>query len=152
MATEYTWHGDVDVDTPSLRAFIAAATAGEQHEDGTVFLHGMYVMASHVQPEDANPAMSLFGFEDRFRATFRLSPPVDEQTTWHVEALMAHTVIAFAAKAGGNGVLLFNGEQAVIQYVGGVVVFDADWEWDENPETAPLLSQFPSRILPQPLL
>lgn len=153
MAIEYDWYGDAEIDTPSLRAFIVTATAGEQHEDGTVFLPGMYVTGGHVEPDDANPAIALFGFEDRFRGTFRLSKQADEPAQQHAEALMAHTLIAFATQVGGHGVLLFNGEENVLQYGDGAVTFGAEWEeWAENPETAPLLTQFPSRILPQPLL
>ena len=36
---------------------------------------------------------------------------------------------------------------------GRPITFGAEWEdWAENPEVAPLLTQFPSRVLPQPLL
>jgi hypothetical protein len=154
MAIEYDWYGDAGIDSDALRAFIATATGGHQNAEGTVFVTGMYVMASHTAGEDErNPAIALFGFEDRFSATFRLSPQIDDETTAHVEALMAHTLIAFATQVGGHGVLLFNGEDNVLQYGDGEVTFGAEWdEWAENPETAPLLTRFPSRVLPQPLL
>jgi hypothetical protein len=97
--------------------------------------------------------MRLFGFDDRFGATFRYSSRADQATTAHAAALMVHTVIAFALQHGGRGVLLFNGETAVLQYDGTDVVLDAEWEdWSENGEVAPLLNQFASRVLPQPLL
>jgi hypothetical protein len=153
MATEYTWYGDAEIDTDSLRAFIATATAGEQHADGTIFLPGMYVTAARAEGDDVNPAVALFGFGERFRATFRLSRQAGEPAQQHATALMAHTLIAFATTVGGNGVLLFNGEDNVLQYSGGTVTFGAEWEdWAENPETAGLLTQFPSQVLPQPLL
>lgn len=152
MAEEYTWHGDADIETDGLRRFITVATGGEQHEDGTIFVPGMYVTAYRVADEEANPAMELFGFGDRFRATFRYSSRADEATTAHAAALMVHTVIAFWSRFGGHGVLLFNGETAVLQY-GDTLILDADWEdWSENSEVAPLLSQFPNQVLPQPLL
>jgi hypothetical protein len=66
---------------------------------------------------------------------------------------MVHVLIAFAQSRDGTGVLLHNGERAVLQYGKDGVVFDADWEdWTENGEVAPLLTQFASRTLPQPLL
>ncbi|WP_433385443.1 SitI3 family protein [Actinoplanes sp. CA-142083] len=153
MATEYTWYGDADVDTDSLRAFIATTTGGEQHADGTVFFPGMYVSSARAEGDDVNPAVELFGFKERFSATFRLSKQADEPAQQHATALMAHTLIAFATRFGGHGVLLFNGEDNILQYGEGTVTFGAEWEdWAENPETAPLLTQFPSRVLPQPLL
>ncbi|GAA2647939.1 SitI3 family protein [Paractinoplanes durhamensis] len=153
MAVEYTWYGDSELDTPTLRAFIAMATGGDQHKDGTVFLPGMYVSSLGVLDDEANPAMSLFGFEDRIRATFRFSARADTPTTEHAAALMVRTVIAFASRFGGRGVLLFNGEIAVLQYDDDGVVLASDWEeWPENSEIAPLLTQFPSRVLAQPLL
>jgi hypothetical protein len=153
MADEYDWHGDAAVDTSGLRQFIADATGGELHDDGTTFLPGMYVTARHVVGDEVNPSMSRFGFDDRFGATFRFSARADRATTMHAAALMVHTVIAFALRHGGRGVLLFNGETAVLQYEDGDVVFDADWEdWSENSEIAPLITQFASRVLPQPLL
>lgn len=153
MADEYTWHGDADVDSPSLRQFIADTTGGEQHQDGTIFLPGMYVTARHVVGDDINPAVGLFGFDDHFRATFRYSSRADQATTAHAVALMVHAVIAFWSRYGGHGVLLFNGEMAVLQYGEGDMVLAADWDdWSENSEVAPLLTQFSSRVLPQPLL
>jgi hypothetical protein len=153
MADEYDWRGDAAVDASELRQFVADATGGELHDDGTIFLPGMYVSARQAVGNDANPAMRLFGFDDRFGVTFRFSSRADPATTEHAASLMVHAVIAFAARHGGRGVLLFNGELAVLQYEHGDVVFDADWDdWSENKEIAPLKSRFAMRVLPQPLL
>jgi len=153
VALEYDWSGDTEVDTAALRTFIATATGGQQAPDGTVFLDGMYVTASAGSEDDVNEAMRLFGFEDRFWATFRFANLADEATSDHNTALMVHVLISFAQTHGGSGVLLHNGERAVLQYGKDGVVFDAEWEdWTENHEVAPLLTQFASRTLPQPLL
>jgi hypothetical protein len=153
MALEYDWSGNADVDTAALREFIATATAGRQSPDGTVFLDGMYVTARAVSGDDANPAIRLFGFDERFTATFRFSNTADTATADHNTALMVHVFIAFAQRHGGSGVLLYNGEEAVLQYDEAGIVFAEDWEdWTENGEVAPMLTQFTSRVLPQPLL
>jgi hypothetical protein len=153
VAIEYDWSGDADVDIATLRAFIATATGGEQHPDGTVFLDGMYVMARTPSGDDVNSAIALFGFDERFSATFRFSNGADTATTERNTALMVHVLIAFAQSHGGSGVLLFNGEEAVLQYGKEGIAFASDWEdWSENSEVAPLLTQFGSRVLPQPLL
>jgi hypothetical protein len=153
VAIEFDWSGDTDLDTAELRAFITAVTAGDQHPDGTVFLDGMYVMARAVTGDDVNPAISLFGFDERFTATFRFANLADESTAEHNTALMVHVLISFSQAHGGNGVLLYNGEEAVLQYGEEGVVFNAEWDdWADNGEVAPLLDQFASRVLPQPLL
>ncbi|WP_067497488.1 SitI3 family protein [Actinoplanes sp. TFC3] len=153
MAEEYDWRGDTAVDVSDLRRFIAAATGGELRDDDTIFLPGMYVTSRQPAGDEVNPAMRLFGFDDRFSATFRFSSRVDQKTSAHAASLMVHAVIAFALQREGRGVLLFNGETAVLQYDGSDVVLDAEWEdWSENSEIAPLLTQFATQVLPQPLL
>src|SRR3954451_23536711 len=101
VALEYDWSGDTEVDTAALRAFIATVTGGRQASDGTVFLDGMYVTARADSEDDVNPAMRLFGFEDRFWATFRFANLADEATSEHNTALMVHVLIAFAQRRGG---------------------------------------------------
>jgi hypothetical protein len=153
MAIEFDWDGDADVDTATLQGFVLAAISGAQQPDGTVFRDGLQVYAKHVSGDDVNPATALFGFDQRFRVTFRFANLADPETTEHNIALMVHVLIAFVQRYGGKGVLLFNGDEAVLQYDDNGIVFDAEWEdWTENREVAPLLSQFASRVLPQPLL
>jgi hypothetical protein len=152
VATEFDWYGDADVDIATLRAFVVAAIGGRQYLDGTVHRDGMYVMPT-VGSEDDDEVIPLFGFEERLSATFRFANLADATTTEHNMALMVHLIIAFAQSHGGSGVLLYNGERAVLQYGKDGVVFDSDWaDWTDNPEVAPLLGQFTSRQLVQPLL
>ena len=153
MALEYDWSGDTDLDTTALRAFIAAETVGTQSSDGTVFLNGMYIAANAVSGDDVNPAIKLFGFDERFTATFRLANSADEATADHNTALMVHVLIRFAQQHGGSGILLHNGDEAIMQYGDTGIAFDEGWEdWTENSEVAPMLTQFAIRVLPQPLL
>jgi hypothetical protein len=153
MAIEFDWSGDAAVSRETMRTFIATATGGDQHPDGTVFVDGMYVTARAGSDHDVNPAIALFGFDERFSATFRFANLATRATTEHNTALMAHVVISFFQSFGGSGVLLYNGDVAVLQYGEDGIVFAADWEdWTDNSETAPLLVQFASRVLPQPLL
>jgi hypothetical protein len=153
MAVEFTWYGDTDVDTATLRGFVVNTVGGVQQSDGTVLRDGLFVSARRVVGDEVNPDTALFGFDQRFRATFRFANLADAATTEHNTALMVHTLIAFAQRYGGSGVLLYNGEEAVLQYGPDGIVFASDWEdWTENGEVAPLLDQFASRTLPQPLL
>jgi hypothetical protein len=153
MAIEFDWAGDANVDTPTLRDFVATAIAGRQHPDGTVFVDGMSITARAVSGDDVNPTIALFGFVQRFRARFRFANLAEEWTAEHNTALMVQVLITFTRRHGGSGVLLFNGDENVLQYDPDGVVFSSDWEdWTENGEVAPLLARFASRVLPQPLL
>jgi hypothetical protein len=153
MAVEFTWYGDADVETNTLREFLVSTVGGAQQPDGTVVTDGLSISARRVVGDEVDPDTALFGFEQRLRATFRFANLAAAATTEHNIALMVHTLIAFAQRHGGSGVLLFNGERAVLQYAPDSIVFDSDWEdWAENGEVAPLLTQFASRVLPQPFL
>jgi len=153
MAIEYDWRGSADIDTSTLRDFIATAVGGAQQPDGTVFREGLQVFARGVSGDDVDSTTALFGFDERFAATFRFANLATAATTEHNTALMVHVLIVFAQSHGGKGVLLFNGEEAVLEYGDDGIVFASDWEdWSENSEVAPLLTQFASRVLPQPLL
>ncbi|MFC7277082.1 SitI3 family protein [Paractinoplanes rhizophilus] len=149
MAIEYTYYSAADLTTEALRSQVAAVLGGTVTEDGTVVRDGLQTTAYHADPGDEAVAPGLFGFRHRITVRFRFSA-VHREFEEHNTALMASVVIGLA---GADGVLLFNGEEAVIQVTGGAVIFNAEWDdWAENPETAPLLTQFPSRVLPQPLL
>ncbi|MEU4216894.1 hypothetical protein [Actinoplanes sp. NPDC026623] len=55
--------------------------------------------------------------------------------------------------AYAEGVLLFNGEEAVLQTSGGEATFAAGWEdWDDMPEVAALKQENKVAPLAQPLL
>jgi hypothetical protein len=153
MAIEYSLASEADVDTQDLQDFMVAAIGGEKGPDGTVFRDGMYVMAHRLAEGEENSAMQLFGIQHRVSATFRLANLADEATRNHNTALMVGAVLAFFHRYAGRGVLLFNGEVAILQRLTGEIVFDREWEdWFENDEVTPLLDGYPIRPLPQPLL
>lgn len=148
MAIEYTYYGAADLDTDDLRSKAAATLGATLSPDGSMFRDGLWVNAYRVGAADVAKAADLFGFEHRVTITFRFSslrPDSEEHNT----ALMVGVVLALS---GTDGVLLFNGEEAVMQASGGEVVFAAGWEdWDE-PEVAALVRNHRVAPLAQPLL
>ena len=63
---------------------------------------------------------------------------------------MVGTVLSMA---DADGVLLFNGEEAVVQVSDGEVTFAAGWiDWDDMPEVVALRSGHRVSPLAQPLL
>jgi hypothetical protein len=148
VAIEYTYYGAADLDTEDLRSTVAATLGAAPSPDGSMFRDGLWVNAYRVEASDVAKAPSLFGFQHRVTITFRFSsvrPELEEHNT----ALMVGVILALS---GTDGVLLFNGEEAVMQVSGGEVIFAAGWEdWDE-PEVAALVRNHRVEQLAQPLL
>lgn len=114
-----------------------------------MFRDGLWVTAHRVEPGEEATAPDLFGFPHRVTARFRFSstqPELEEHNT----ALMVGAVLSLGL---ADGVLLFNGEEAVVQTSGGEVTFAAGWEdWDDMPEVVALIREHRVRPLAQPLL
>jgi hypothetical protein len=66
---------------------------------------------------------------------------------------MVEAVLAFFDAYPGRGVLLFNGEEAILQRLGDGIEFGSDWDdWLELPEVTPIVARHSLRRLGQPLL
>jgi hypothetical protein len=148
VAIEYTYYGAADLDTDHLRSTVAATLGAALSPDGSMFRDGLWVNAYRVEAADVATAPALFGFQHRVTITFRFSsvrPNLEEHNT----ALMVGAVLALSS---ADGVLLFNGEEAVMQASGGEVVFAAGWEDWDAPEVAALVRNHRVASLAQPLL
>jgi hypothetical protein len=150
MAIEYTYYSAVEQDSASLRARVGSTLdARLSPDDGSVVREGLWAVAYRVEPGDEATAPGRFGFPHRATVSFRLSS-THRELEEHNTALMVGTVLSLAA---GDGVLLFNGEEAVIRISGGEVTFAAGWEdWDDMPEVVALRREHPVAPLAQPLL
>jgi hypothetical protein len=66
---------------------------------------------------------------------------------------MVGAVLTIVNRTRADSVLLFNGEEAILQSVEGEVIFAEDWEgWEDYPEAAALKAGQRVARLPQPLL
>lgn len=148
MAIEYTYYGAADLHTDSLRSTVAATLGATLSPDGSMTRDGLWVVAYRVENDDVARAAALFGFAHRVTVDFRLSSTrrdLEPQNT----ALMVGVVLSLS---GSDGVLLFNGEEAVMQTTAGEVTFAAGWaDWDDMPEVAALRRDHKIAPLPQPL-
>jgi hypothetical protein len=153
MALEYIFHSAADATPEDFRSVIAAAVGGAVAADGTIFLEGMYVIVYSADPTEAQATTRLFGFDHRISALFRFSNLSSPATARHNTVLMVVAVLSVFDRFAQPGVLLFNGEQAVLQKLDGGVVFDEDWEdWSEVDEVTPFVAAHTRRRLAQPLL
>jgi hypothetical protein len=153
MAIEYTLQSDADVPTDDMHRFFAAAIEGEPAPDGTVFRPGMYVTAYRAPDDERDGTTHLFGFDHRTTATFRFSNLADSATDDQNTAVMVSAVLSFHSHFKGCGVLLFNGDVAVIQWSPDGVFFDSEWEdWSLVEPVLPLISGHQVQRLAQPLL
>ena len=66
---------------------------------------------------------------------------------------MSSATIGFFRQYQADGVLLFNGEEVVVQRLHGEVALNSEWEeWAELDELRPAVAAYSFRALPQPLL
>ncbi|MFC7533856.1 SitI3 family protein [Actinoplanes sp. GCM10030250] len=153
MALEFDMQSDADISTADFRSFLAAAVEGEHSQDGTIFRPDMYVMAGRVTPDTEDPTTELFGFRERISATYRFANLAEASARDHNIAVMVSSILAFAERYTSRGVLLYNGDIAVIQWAPDEVVFHSEWEdWSELEEVIPLIAGHVMRPLPQPLI
>ncbi|MEV4642163.1 SitI3 family protein [Actinoplanes sp. NPDC049548] len=152
MATEYTYYSAADLTTEELRSALTAALGGSLASDGTVVREGLSAWAHRVEPGDEAAAPRLFRFPHRLTCRFRFSATRRELEE-HNTALMVGAFLAITDRTGADSVLLFNGEEAVLQSVGGEAVFASNWEdWDTLPEVSALRTGRRVAQLSQPLL
>jgi hypothetical protein len=152
VALEYRFYGSADVSTEELLAFVASTTGG--------FVTDNYVRRDHLditpyreEPGEEASAPALFGFVHRATMSFRISNRASSHQRDEAVVLMVRTVLQVFARYDGAGVLLFNGEEVVLQRLNGGVVVDSKWEdLADIPELAALVSGLEVAPLPQPLL
>ena len=153
MSLFFTFYGEADVPTDDLLQLIVAAVGGSRGDHDTVFVPGMNVTAHRVDEDEDDSTGRYFGFRERITATFTFDNLSSEAATEHNTALMAVAVLAIFDRCPGRGVLLFNGERAVLGRLSDVVVFDSDWDdWAEMSEVLPLVAANELGKLPQPLI
>jgi hypothetical protein len=152
LATEYTFEGSANVSVEELRSFMAAVTGGFI-TDNYVRSDFLDITPLEVEPGDESPIGALLGFVDRISIVFRISNRADSHQRDEAVVLMVRTVLQLFDRYPSEGVLLFNGEQVVLQRLNGRVVVDSKWEeLADIPELAALVAALEVAPLPQPLL
>ncbi|MFI7601396.1 SitI3 family protein [Actinoplanes sp. NPDC049681] len=149
---EYTYYSAADLTTDELRTAVTAALDGSATPDGSIMREGLSASAYHIDPDGEATAPQRFGFVHRVTCLFRFSSTRRELEE-HNTALMVGAFLEIADRTGADSVLLFNGEEAVLQSRDGEVIFSADWEdWEILPELSALTSGRRVAQLAQPLL
>ena len=150
MALEYVLYGAADLTTSELRSLLHSAVGGTIAADGTIERDDLSIAGWRETPDEEADTEQPFGFRDRVTVFFRFDKRPEAQD--HATAVMIHAVLSLLERTGGDSVLLFNGEDAVLRTVNGQAIFDADRdEWD-YPEAAALREGHRVARLPQPLL
>jgi len=160
MAVEYRLYSAADLSGDALASFMADALGGTVIDDSPdhgglrrVVRDGLDVTAYRVIPGDEAYAAGVFNFPHRITAAFRFSNRASEQVRAVNVVLMVRAVLSLFDAYPGDGVLLFNGEEVVLQKLSGQVSLNSDWEeWADIPELRPLGEGRDIRPLPQPLL
>ncbi|GAA1817489.1 hypothetical protein HC028_21095 [Planosporangium flavigriseum] len=153
MAMEYRLYGAADMTTEEIFSFMADAIDGSVSPEGFAQREGMTVTAYRVDSGEEASAAGLFGFPHHVTATFRFSNTAPSQVRERNTALMIEAVLRFFDRYPGDGVLLFNGEEVVLQRLAGDLALDRDWEdWTDVPGMSEVIAGREQRLLPQPLL
>jgi hypothetical protein len=149
---EYRFYGSADVSTGELMSFFADVTGGFI-TDNYVRRDFLDITPYREESGEEASAPALFGFVHRVTMAFRISNRADADQRDEAVVLMVRTVLQFFDRYPGEGVLLFNGEQVVLQRLNGGVVVDSKWEeLADIPELAALVAGLEVAPLPQPLL
>ncbi|MCU7722808.1 SitI3 family protein [Actinoplanes sp. KI2] len=151
MALEYVYYGAADLGAGELHSMLAGLLDGTVVDDITVERDGLSVASWRETPGEEARAASLFGFTHRITAIFRfqnLRRELEDQNT----AVMIGCVLGILQRTGADGVLLFNGEEAVLRCVDGKAVFSDDWDWGDSAEVTAIRSGHRVARLVQPLL
>ena len=154
MSLFYTFYGAADAIPAEFRTLIAETVGAREVSADTVIRDGMNVTVHRVAEDDPEDSTGkYFGFTEHISATFtfdNLAPP--EERDGNVVRMVA-AVLAVLEAWHGPGVLLHNGERAVLQRLDDGIEFDSGWdEWAEIDGVAPLMSAHVTRRLGQPLL
>jgi hypothetical protein len=152
MALEYTYYSAARLTTVELRSLVASWLAGSLMPDGEIVREGLRAFAHGTEADEEAAAPALFGFSHGVAVRFRFAAN-REDLREHNTALMVGVVLAIADRTRADSVLLFNGEEAILQVTGGEVIFSDDWEdWEGAPEAVALKAGHRVGHLAQPLL
>jgi hypothetical protein len=151
VALEYVYYGAADLEDDELHSMLAELVGGKLTDDITVERDGLSVASWRELPGEETETASLFGFVHRITANFRFQN-LRRELEDHNTAVMIGCVLGILQRTGADGVLLFNGEEAVLRCVDGEAVFSDDWDWGDSPEAAAIRSGHRVARLMQPLL
>jgi hypothetical protein len=119
---------------------------------------GMDITTYAVSPVDEDQAeeedwhAAKLGFWRRSIADFRVRGVAsleDKLAGWEV---MLNAVIAFVRKYPGEAALVFNGEEILMRYREGEIMFDTSEYFDEELSLATIVSRHRQEQLEQPLM
>jgi hypothetical protein len=153
MALEYVFYSSANLTVAEFHAFVADAADGEVGR-GFVESGALQVTALREDLSDQGPIAALLGFVNRITATYRLSSRAEEPERDQGTLAMIRSLLAVHQRYVGDGVLLYNDDRVILQWLGGgPVVLDEDWaDWTDVAGMADLVQGLLQTRLPQPLL
>ncbi|WP_328459371.1 SitI3 family protein [Actinoplanes sp. NBC_00393] len=140
MAIEYTYYGAAALGTEALQNLLFTAIGGQPAAHGWLVHDGLTIAPFHVDPGEEAIAAKRLGFAHRVTVCFRF-PSAHMGLQAPNIALMVRAVLSIFEQTGADGVLLFNGEEAVLRCVDGEVLASADWQaWEGFAEVTELMA------------
>lgn len=150
MAVEFSLVISTDIE-PIQALHIVFKKVGLEWRDSNTYLVGPGVLVSSIRKGALGQSVieEAFGFRPNISVFFRISPKEDYEKGRHT---LLQATIELLRQVPGDAVLLFNGENIVLQRIGGQLVLNEEWgNWTPS-QLADVTLPHELRNLPSPLL
>lgn len=124
----------------------------EDEDEGKIYVKGPGVLVSAVAASSRRKSLieEIFGFRPDITVWFRIQPK--ENYSKGKDTILRATMVLLK-EAQGDAVLLFNGEEIVLQRIGGKLVYNKGFsDWDLSQLDRVSAFEYEVRDLKSPLL
>lgn len=150
MASEYSLV--ISTDLAPIRALhIVSKGLGLKWEDSNTYLVGLGVLVGATSQGGLGQSVieEAFGFRPDISVLFRINPKEDHEKGRHT---LLRATMELLRQIPGDAVLLFNGENIILQRIEGQLVLNEEWgNWTASQLTEVTLP-YELCNLPSPLL
>lgn len=153
MATEYHLSVATPQEPQPVVQLLAEALRLEQQPDGFLVGPGILLGVRPMTGLRRTVLREAFGFDPSLSILFRMynNAPDDEYSMG--KHILIRATMLVLERDPGDAVLLFNGEQVILQRLQGRLALNHDWqEWTSYQLLADVTLPYTLRALPSPLL
>jgi hypothetical protein len=151
MALDYSLELSTHLKPTQALDLLAERLGLQQSDEAHLGGPGIWISAIRQTQLGRSIIEEGFHFSPDLSVGFRLDPNSFDYEKG--KRLMLQSTLLLLEQAGKDGVLLFNGENIVLQRMGGKLLLNEDWSWtDESRLEEEITLPYERRPLPSPLL